>query len=65
MGVENENAAVPDDPAARQISPPTAKALAAMLADNNEFVRRRARQVVRFFGKPAIAEAKPVVLQCL
>jgi hypothetical protein len=65
MGVENENAAVSDDPAARQISPPAAKALAAMLADDNEFVRRRARQAVRFFGKPAIAEAKPVVLTCL
>jgi hypothetical protein len=65
MGVENEHAAVPNDPAARQISPAAAKALAAMLADNNAFVRRRARQVVRFFGKPAIAEAKPVVLACL
>ena len=65
MGVADEHAAPPSDPAARQISPAAAKALAAMFGDKNEFVRRRACEVAQFFGKPAIAEAKPFILQGL
>jgi hypothetical protein len=65
MGVENENDAIPSDPAARQISPAAAKALATTLGDSDHFVRHRACQVTRFFGKPAVVEAKPVLLRCL
>jgi len=65
VGIQFEGDAVRSASPARQISPPAAKALAAMLGDKNEFVRRRARELTQFIGKPAIAEAKPVVMQCL
>lgn len=46
-------------------SPAALRAIAHALDDDNHFVRQQAIEMARHIGKPILADAEPVILQCL